>query len=249
VAFPTAGVLLIGNELLSGKVVDENLHYLSTELFALGIDVRRAVVVPDETDEIVEALLDLLRRVDLVITSGGIGPTHDDITVAAVAQALGRPLELDAGLVERVKQVFGDRLDEAHLKMARIPRGTVLVESAQTRFPALVVDRVCVLAGIPKLLRRSFAAIRDRGLLPASRPRLVSTVYVTTDEWTLAPRLDRVVAAFPDVLLGSYPVLDDPGYRVRLVFEARDADRVDEAVSAFVEQLPPGQVVRTERHR
>lgn len=248
-AFPTAGILLIGNELLSGKVADENLRFLSAELFALGIEVRRAVVVPDEADEIVEALLDLRRRVDVVITSGGIGPTHDDLTVAAVAQALGRPLELDDGLVERVKQVFGDRLDEAHFKMARIPRGTVLVESSETRFPALVVDRVCVLAGIPKILRRSFAAIRDGGHLPAGRPQLVTTLFVMSDEWTLAPHLDRIVAAFPDVQLGSYPVLDEPSYRVRLVFEARDADRVDAAVRSLVEGLPAGLVVRTERHR
>jgi molybdenum cofactor synthesis domain-containing protein len=246
---PSAGILLVGNELLSGKVADENLAYLTAGLFELGIEVRRAVVVRDETDEIVEALLDLLRRVDVVITSGGIGPTHDDITVAAVARALGRPLEVDAGLVERVRQVFGEPLEDAHLKMATIPRGAVLVESSSTRFPALVVDRVCVLAGVPKILRRSFAAIRDRGLLPAGRALLVTTLFVLSDEWALAPLLDRTVADFPDVRLGSYPVLDEPAYRVRLVFEALDAERIDAAVRSLVERLPPGQVVRTERCR
>lgn len=242
----TAGILLIGDELLSGKVADENAHFLSRELFAMGIEVRRVVVVPDETDEVVEALLDLRNRVDCVFTSGGIGPTHDDITVAAVAKALDRPLEVDPALVERVKKFFGKNLNDSHYKMATIPNGCTLVETKHTRWPALAIDKVFVLAGVPKILRRSFRAIKESGLLPNGVAKQVTTIYVLTDEWTLAPILDQTLVAHPDVAIGSYPVLNEPTYRVRITIESVDAEKVDDAVRFLVELLPENDVVRVE---
>lgn len=242
----TAGILLIGNELLSGKVADENAHFLSRELFAMGIEVRRVVVVPDETDEIVEALLDLRSRVDLVFTSGGIGPTHDDITVASVAKALDRPLEVDPALVERVKKFFGENLNDSHYKMATIPKDCTLVETERTRWPALAVDKVFVLAGVPKILHRSFGAIKEKGLLPSGTPQHLTTIFVKTDEWTLAPILDQTLNAHPDVAIGSYPVLNEPIYRVRITIESTDASNVDAAAQFLIEGLPGKDVVRVE---
>ncbi len=231
--------MLIGNELLSGKVSDENVGFLARELFARGIEVRRVLVVPDEVDQIVEALKDLRTRVDFVFTSGGIGPTHDDITVEAVSLALERPLERRQDLVERARKIFGADLNEAHLKMATVPRGVTLVESERTRWPAMVVDDVFILAGVPKILRRGYHAVSR--LLPRNDALLVMTVIVGTDEWTLTPMLDTVVARFPDVQIGSYPVLGDGDgatFHVRLVFEGTNRERVEAAVDSLVELLP-----------
>lgn len=239
----TAGILLIGDELLSGKIADENSHFLSKELFALGIDVRRIVVVPDTTDEVVEALLELRRRTEYVFTSGGIGPTHDDITVAAVAKALSRPLVLDADLMEGAKKIFGSNLNDAHKKMALIPQGCTKVESERTRWPALAIDNVFVLAGVPKIFRRSFNAIKEKGLLPLGAIKQVTTIYLLTDEWSLAPLLDQTIAAHPDVQIGSYPVLNDPTYRVRVTIEAISATTVEAAAKDLLDRLPLKDVV------
>ena len=241
----TVGILLIGDELLSGKVADENAAFLCRELTARGLVVRRVLVVTDEIDEVVEALDDLRRRYDYIITSGGIGPTHDDITVEAVGRALGRPLEVHPDLRQRARELFGAELEPAHLKMATIPRGSTLVESNETRWPALVVDRVFVLAGVPKIMRRSFAAVSS--LLPKSDARHLSTLFLTIDEWTLAPALDRAVEAFPHVQIGSYPVLGDPTYRVRVTLEGHDGQAVDDATALLRDQIPEEQVVRAER--
>jgi molybdenum cofactor synthesis domain-containing protein len=238
----TAALLVVGNELLSGKVRDQNAHLLATELFSMGVALRRIVVVPDEIGETVEALRDLLTRVDFVFTSGGIGPTHDDITVAAVAKALGRPLEEHPTLVRKARAIFGDRLGEEHRRMTRVPAGCTLVESEATRWPALVVDRVFVLAGVPEIFRRSLAAVRH--LIPERPAALVASVYLLTDEWSLTPLLDRAVAAFPDVLIGSYPEIGNAEYRVRVTFEAVDRELVAEAVDYLVQALPGKVLVR-----
>jgi molybdenum cofactor synthesis domain-containing protein len=236
-----AAVLLVGNEILSGKVADENAGFLAQELTARGVVVRRIVVVPDDVPTIVEALVDLRARVDFVVTSGGIGPTHDDVTVEAVANALERPLERHPALVRRAREIFGEGLGGAHLKMATVPRGVTLVESERTRWPTMVVDDVYVLAGVPSILRRGFDAIRD--LLPRREPRCVATVIVRTDEWALAPLLDGVVAGFPDVAVGSYPVLGQGrSFHVRVVVEGAARDRVAAAVAALVAVVPAGDL-------
>jgi molybdenum cofactor synthesis domain-containing protein len=242
---PTAGVLLIGNELLSGKVRDENAYFLARELAAIGVRLQRVVVVPDERDEIIDALRDLLRRVDLVFTAGGIGPTHDDITMDAVARALDRDLVLDPGLEARAREIFGARLGPAHLKMAWVPRGCDLVQSDELRWPTVAVDRVYVLAGIPKILRRGFRAVQAR--ISGGRPAQLASVYVTTDEWTLAPLLDATVTAHPQVQVGSYPDMESTEHKVRVTFEAADPAAVHAAVEGLLARIPPGEVVRVER--
>jgi len=238
---PTAAILLIGNELLSGKVRDENAHFLAGELFARGLPLKRIVVVPDEIGTVADALCELLGRVDIVFTSGGIGPTHDDITVEAVARALERPLVSSKQLEQAARSVFGEKLDEAHLRMTRIPEGATLVESEETRFPVIAVERVYVLAGVPTIFRRGFRAVAPR--LPRGAPKRLDNVYVRLDEWSLAPHLNRLVAAYPNVEIGSYPVMGESRYRVRITFEGTDTAAVEGAGRDLVSALPPEVVV------
>ncbi len=247
VTAPTIGILLVGNELLSGKVRDENAYFLARELNSLGLDLRRVVLVPDERDDVIEGVLDLLERVDLVFTSGGIGPTHDDITVEAVAQALDRELELVPELADRARTIFGQDIGPAHLKMAHVPRGSELIESEQLRWPVIRTERVFVLAGVPEILRRGFDALRPH--LPSGDPQYLASVYLTTDEWSLAPLLQATLESYPDVEVGSYPVFSNPDYRVRVTFEALDPHLVRDAQRDLVERLSPDHVVRVEEPR
>lgn len=241
---PTAGILLIGNELLSGKVRDENSFYLARKLTAMGIELRRVVLVSDELDEVVEALRDLLGRVDVVFTSGGIGPTHDDITMAAVAAALDRELTQLPDLEERARRIFGGTIGPPHLKMATVPEECELIESDELRWPVVLVDRVYVLAGVPKIFRRGFRAVRGR--LTRGRPHHVASIFVTTDEWTLAPLLDATIAAHDDVAVGSYPDMDSASFRVRVTIEAAEPNSVAAAVRDLLSRVPQAEVVKVE---
>lgn len=240
----SVGILIIGNEILNGSIADENAKYVTAELAQQGIAVRRIVVVPDEKPEIVEALRDLLGRVDYVITSGGIGPTHDDITVAAVTQALDLNLVEMPSLVERAKRIFGAPLTTAQRKMALVPNQAQLVESPHTRWPALVVNRVFVLAGVPTIFRRGFEAVRSQ--LPRARRSHEVTLFVLTDEWTLAPLLDTTLGRFPNLEIGSYPVHENSEYRVRLVLTSPDLACLDQALGYLRQRIPPDDLVQAE---
>jgi molybdenum cofactor synthesis domain-containing protein len=239
------GILIIGNEILNGSVAEENAKFLTAELVKQGMTVRRIIVVPDEKTEIIEALHNLLRRTDYVITSGGIGPTHDDITVEAVAQALDRNLTEVPDLVTRAEKIFGAPLTSAQRKMAVVPEETQLVESPNTRWPAMVVGRVFVLAGVPTIFRRGFEAVRS--LLPAKARSLELTLFVLTDEWTLTPLLEETLSRFNGLEIGSYPVLNNDEYRVRLVLSAPDQELLDESLNHLRQLIPAQDVVRVER--
>ena len=243
---PTAAVLVIGSEVLSAKIRDENGPWLARRLRDLGVDLRSISIVHDRMDDIVEAVNRERRRVDWLFTSGGVGPTHDDLTLAGVARALGRPLlrsvELEAALRAMHRRHYGnDDLPLAALRMADVPQLTRLLGDAT--FPTLVVENVVMLPGVPEFLRFQFD--RVAGMLAAS-PFLLVSVYVGIGEDRLAPLLDRVALDHPAVEIGSYPRFDAADYRVRITFESKDAARVEAAVRALLDLLPAETVVRTE---
>jgi len=246
VTTPTAAVLVIGSEVLSAKIRDENGPWLARRLRDLGVDLRSISIVHDRMDDIVEAVNRERRRVDWLFTSGGVGPTHDDLTLAGVARALGRPLlrsvELEAALRAMHRRHYGnDDLPLAALRMADVPQLTRLLGDAT--FPTLVVENVVMLPGVPEFLRFQFD--RVAGMLAAS-PFLLVSVYVGIGEDRLAPLLDRVALDHPAVEIGSYPRFDAADYRVRITFESKDAARVEAAVRALLDLLPAETVVRTE---
>ena len=243
---PTAAVLVIGSEVLSAKIRDENGPWLARRLRDLGVDLRSISTVQDRMDDIVEAVDRERRRVDWLFTSGGVGPTHDDLTLAAVARALGRPLlrsaDLEAALRAMHRRHYGnDELPLAALRMADVPQLTRLLGDAT--FPTLVVENVVMLPGVPEFLRFQFEGVA--GMLAAAPFRLVS-VYVGIGEDRLAPLLDRVALEHPAVEIGSYPRFDAADHRVRVTFESKDPALVEAAVKALLELLPPETVVRTE---
>lgn len=239
----TAGLIVVGNEILSGKIVDTNGPYLARELRALGVELRRILTIPDEVDEIAAAVRTFHTAYDVVFTSGGIGPTHDDVTVEGVAAGLDRPVVRHPAIEARLREFYQDKVNEARLKMADVPEGAELIVDRALGFPTIVVDDVYVLPGIPSLFEQKFQSLRERF---AGDPYHLRVVYTREGEGSIAEHLGATLAAFPELLLGSYPRLGDPDYAVRLTLESKDAAYVEEALRHLLGLLPEAWVVRVE---
>ncbi len=234
----TAAVLVIGEEILSGKTTDQNAALLIKELRSLGVALRRIVVLGDVRAEIAQCLRELSASHDFVFTSGGVGPTHDDVTMEAVAEAFGMRLLRHPELEQKMRAFYGDRLEERALRMADVPDGVVLLDSDHLSWPVPVVRNVHVLPGVPEIFRRKFMAIRGRF---ADAPFHLRELLVDADESAIAGRLDQVVAAFPGVFLGSYPRFhfpnETPRWRVKLTVESKNAGEVERATAQLANLL------------
>ena len=214
-----AAVVIIGNEILSGKFAEENARFLIGELRELGVELGRVSIIPDDVDDIAETVPRVAARFDAVFTSGGVGPTHDDVTMAGLARGFGTQVVCHPVLEQLLRQYYGDRLTESHLRLAEVPEGTELVYGDDRVWPTLAFRNVYILPGVPSLFRRKFLAIRERF---RSRPFFTARVYVMSDEASIAADLNRMVAAHPRVSFGSYPRFEETEYRVLLTVESQD---------------------------
>ncbi|HEY0134448.1 MAG TPA: competence/damage-inducible protein A [Nannocystis sp.] len=251
---PTAAVLLIGNELLSGKIRDQNGHNLAKMMRRRGIRLLEVCTVEDELAAIGAALHRLLERSPLLFTSGGVGPTHDDVTMEAIALALGRPLRRDPAMERILRRHFGEGITPAALKMADLPEGTEL--TAEHGWPVMRLSlaggrRIYILPGIPELCRAKIEALEAiPGELPDAGGWALELLHTAIDEADLAEPLNRIVADYKAVEIGSYPrwTPDEHGNLrcvVRLTFEAIGADRhlAREARDALARALGPAAVI------
>jgi molybdenum cofactor synthesis domain-containing protein len=236
-----AAIIVIGNEILTGKVTDSNSPFLVQELRGLGLPVARILVIPDEVATIADAVRSFSDSFRHVFTSGGVGPTLDDVTLEGIAQAFGVPLELDAQLERVIRAHFGDATQDSHLKMARIPKGSELRWCEGLPWPILAVRNVMVLPGDPGILRRKFLAVRESY---RRTPFHLRRVFTTLEEGALSPHLDAIHEAHPGAALGSYPVYDDPAYSVQVTIEAKERSLVEAALHALLSRLDPSSVVR-----
>jgi molybdenum cofactor synthesis domain-containing protein len=240
---PTAAIVVIGNEILSGKVIDANSPYLCRELRVLGVDVDRIVTIPDDVEVIAREVRALADAHDYVFTSGGVGPTHDDLTMDGIARAFGVPVQIHQSLVERIERAQGKAANASLLKMAAIPAGAVLIDAGDLWFPVVVVENVYVFPGIPELLRKKFDSIRTRF---QGVPFVLRRVYVRQRESEIAEDLHALLAEFPELMLGSYPRGGEPEFHVLLTLESRDTDYVQRALDALLGRLPAGAVHKVE---
>ncbi len=240
----TAGIILIGNEILSGKVVDANASYLCRELRALGVEVRKISVIPDEVDLIAEEVGQFHTDYDVVFTSGGVGPTHDDVTIEGVARAIGVPVVRDPRLVKLLEGFYKGRLNDARLKMAEVPDGAELMAGGELVFPAVVVRNIYILPGVPEIFRQKFEALKERF---REAPYFLCSVFVTLGEGTLADHLNELLRGHPQLMLGSYPEFSNPEYKVKVTLESKDRGYLDEAVADLLDRLPRAAVVRVDR--
>jgi molybdenum cofactor synthesis domain-containing protein len=239
----SAAIVVIGNEILSGKVVDTNSPYLCRELRSLGADVDRIVVIPDDIDVIANEVRVQSRSHDWVFTSGGVGPTHDDLTMDGVAKAFGVPIEVNEGIVARIERALGQRANESQRKMAALPQGARLIDAGDLWFPVVVVENVYVFPGIPELLQKKFDSIRTRF---QGVPFVLKRVYVRRKESDIAHELNALLEAHPELMLGSYPRIRETEYQVLLTLESRDAGYVQRALDALLARLPADAVHKVE---
>jgi len=236
---PTAAILIIGDEILSGRTRDANMYHLAGELTRVGIDLREVRVVPDDHDAIVAALNALRATHDHVFTSGGIGPTHDDITADAVAAAFGVGIDVrgDArGILEALFARKGIELTETQLRMARIPDGATLIVNDVSGAPGFSIGNVHVMAGVPGIFRAMVAV-----LLPTLRggtPRVSREHRIEIGEGRIAPQLAAIAAEFPGVSVGSYPFSENGVHGTNVVVRGTDSLAVEAALSRLDEQFP-----------
>lgn len=231
---PTAGILLIGEELLSGKVVDENARFLVKELRQLGVLTRRIEVVPDEPDEIISAVRSMSARFTHVFTAGGVGATHDDVTMASVAAAFGMDLACNQELAALIRRSLGESFSERDLRMADLPSGAKLHYGADPHsatWPVVTVNNVFVLPGVPAILQRKFALIADS---LRTSPIFARAIYIDATEGNIAHHLDAVVARFPLVSIGSYPHIHATDYKVKVTLDGRTHADVQSAVESLM---------------
>lgn len=225
----TAAILIIGNEILSGRTPDANLAFLARRLTDIGIRLREARVVPDEADEIVAALDALRSRYDHVFTTGGIGPTHDDITSTCVARAFGVPLERHPDAVRRLEAHYGDpaMLNAARLRMAEVPAGATLIDNPVSAAPGYTIGNVHVLAGVPRIMQAMFDSIAA-GLRSGDRVHS-RTVACLLAEGTLAEGLGALQDRYPALEIGSYPWFRNRQFGVSLVIRGTDTAELERA--------------------
>ena len=240
---PTAALLVIGNEILSGKVVDTNSPFLATELRELGVDLERILTIPDEIELIAHEVRTLSEAYDFVFTSGGIGPTHDDLTMDAIALAFDRELELNQSMVERMERHQRTPANESQRKMALIPSGSQVIDAGDLWFPVVIVENVHIFPGIPQLLQKKFRSIRDRF---RGVPFQLARVYVKQRESDIADHLNDLLKEFPELMLGSYPKIGEPDFSVLLTLESRDADYLSRAQDSLLARLDDDAVFKVE---
>jgi len=229
----TAGLCIIGNEILSGRTQDKNAAYLGEQLNELGIRLSEIRVVRDDEAAIVEAVRALSERYTYVFTSGGIGPTHDDITTASVARAFGAEVERNAEAMRRLTAHYagsGTEFNDARKKMAEIPIGADLIDNPVSAAPGFVIANVHVLPGVPRILQAMFEGLK--GQLTGGAKVQSRTVACTVGEGTVAGALGEIQNRFPDVDIGSYPYFRAGAFGTSLVLRATDVARLEEATEA-----------------
>jgi molybdenum cofactor synthesis domain-containing protein len=238
---PTAAVLLIGDEILSGRTKDKNLGFIADYLVGLGIDLKEARCVADDEDDIVAAVNALRVRYTYVFTTGGIGPTHDDITADAVAKAFDVPIGHDPRAVDVLTRYFkeiGREPNEARLRMARVPQGATLIENAVSKAPGFRIENVFVMAGVPKVMNAMMDAIAPT--LARGVPMQSRTVALEGGEGDVAKPLGEIQSRYADVFIGSYPFEGATGFATNLVVRSRNPEALAKAeaeVKAIAESL------------
>lgn len=232
----TACIIIIGNEILSGRTQDSNLNWLATALNKAGVKLKEARVVRDEPDAIIETVNHCRALYDYVFTTGGIGPTHDDITSGCIARALGRAYARNQEAEALLRGYYtADQINDARLKMCDMPEGATLIPNPVSIAPGFIVENVYVMAGVPSIMQAMFDYVRPT--LVGGQPTLSETVSTYLTEGSIAAPLTAIQARFPDVEIGSYPFVRGGRLGTSLVARHEDERLLMEAASAILEMV------------
>ncbi len=239
----TAGIVIIGNEILSGKVQDVNSYYLASELRDLGVDVNKIIVIPDDIETIALEVAEFSNEYDYVFTSGGVGPTHDDVTMAGIAKGF------DVTLIEHpeIKKIlitkYNHLVNSALLKMTLVPEGSKIDFSENLRFPVISFKNIFIFPGIPEYIRNKFHFIKEKF---RSSAFYLKKIYLNCYESNIAEPLNSVVENNKSVTFGSYPVLGKDDYSVMITAEAKSESALLRALDELLTELPENVLVRVE---
>ncbi len=237
-AIVTAGMLAIGDELLSGRTRDKNIGHLASSLTLQGIDLKEVRIVPDEHDEIVDAITALRNRYSYVFTSGGIGPTHDDITADAIAAAFDVGIDHDS----RAMAILTDHYEKQKLefttarkRMARIPHGADLIHNKVSKAPGFIIGNVHVMAGVPSVFNAMLDEILPK--LEGGAKMLSAAIECSHGEGTIGDALGNIQKSHPKTSIGSYPKFDGTGYSTQIVIRGREQETIDQAAKEIEAML------------
>lgn len=239
----TAGIIVIGNEILSGKVQDINSCYLTAELRTLGVSVMRILVIPDDIGTIGSEAAIFSKHFDYVFTTGGVGPTHDDVTMAGLAQGFRVNLVPNTQIRESLASKYANPLNKALEKMTEIPEGAEVVFGGPMVFPIVIYRNIYVFPGIPDHVKEKFPFIRER---IRGRTIHLRKIYLNTDECEIAGLLTLVLSQKSDVVIGSYPITGHSEYRVLLTMESESERSLKDTFDDLLGLLPPDMVVHSE---
>ncbi len=239
----TAGIIIIGNEILSGKVHDSNSFYLASELRKLGIDLMRISVIPDDVEIIGSEALAFSKQYDFVFTSGGVGPTHDDVTMEGIAKGFAMRMIRHPQLEDYFRSKYSGQMNVAILKMTEVPEGAEIIDPGNMSFPLVVYRNIFIFPGIPEYLRNKFSLIKERFRSPAFHLR---RLFLDARESDIAEILNTVVSESRDVSFGSYPILGNPEYKIIVTAESKSEDTLNSAVEKLLSRISGDIVVRVE---
>jgi molybdenum cofactor synthesis domain-containing protein len=239
----TAGIIIIGNEILSGKVHDSNSFYLASELRKLGIDLMRISVIPDDVEIIGSEASAFSRQYDFVLTSGGVGPTHDDVTMEGIAKGFALRMIRHPQLEDYFRSKYSGQMNDAILKMTEVPEGAEIIDPGNMSFPLVVYRNIFIFPGIPEYLRNKFSLIKERFRSSAFHLR---RLFLDARESDIAEILNTVVRESGDVSFGSYPILGNPEYKIIVTAESKSEAALNSAVEKLLSRIPGDIVVRVE---
>ncbi|GFS55781.1 FAD synthase [Trichonephila inaurata madagascariensis] len=246
----TAGIVIIGDEILNGHTRDTNTPFLIKKLNESGLKITKISVLPDDVDSIASEVSELSKKCTVVLTSGGIGPTHDDVTYEAVAKTCGESLVVNEELYKGFRDYFGSKADQnpAVIKLSSIPQSATLLFGTdkfgnRIKFPLISVKNIYMLPGVPSIIERAFDTFKSNFLL-YNKPLQVKNIFLSLDEFSLTPILNETVKLFEGhIKFGSYPTFIENYYKVKLTLESVDKAWIDKAYSYLEQQLPPGSIV------
>jgi FAD synthetase len=239
----TAGIIIIGNEILTGKVQDVNSHFIARELRELGVEVRRISVIADEVDLIGQEAALFSNMYDYVFTSGGVGPTHDDVTMSGIASGFGVKLVEHPDIREILHSRYHDIVSGAVMKMSMVPEGSEVLFFENMRFPIVLFKNIYIFPGIPEYVRNKFTVIKERFRSPIFHLR---RLYLNCHESSIADKLNKVVGEHSDVAFGSYPIPGKPDYRILITAESKSEELLNKALESLLNVLPKEVLVKSE---
>ncbi|MBF0540113.1 MAG: competence/damage-inducible protein A [Nitrospirae bacterium] len=237
----TCGIIIIGDEILSGKVRESNAYYITQNCRNYGIDVKRILIISDIIDEIGAAVKDFSQRFDYVFTSGGIGPTHDDVTIAGISSAFNVKPVINELLKDVITQKMGDRTTPEALKMAEIPEGAILITDETLTFPLIQFKNIYIFPGVPDYMRMKFDVLKKTFSGP---PFILKKVFVNQFESEFASILNEVVSRHKQIKIGSYPTINNEEYRVMLTLESIDINELNASLIDLKVSLTDRRIVK-----